>query len=87
MTKDFDPMKAERPPREEVCRRLRERGDQHIGQYLINVVSNTDRFEKVMDSLSEDFSRKEVIEQLLWNMEADELLEAIKKFDEEARSK
>lgn len=96
--KEFDPMDGDRPPREEgwkeetemICHRLQNRGDQRIGQYLLNVISNTDKYDRIVESKrdsKEYFSEKEVVERLLWNIEAPELADAMREFDEEIRDK
>lgn len=92
MTDDFDPMEADRPPREEgweqetegICQRIRNRGDQRIGQYLLNVVSSQfqDRIYRTMEN-KPAFNYRDAEHNVLWNLEAPELLEAMKQFDSE----
>lgn len=89
MSKDFDPYEANRPPREEgwaeeteeIFDKIQNRGDQRIGQYLINVIRNTDKYEYVKRKTGYD--DKQAVEQILWNIEAKELLEAIIKREKE----
>jgi len=75
---NFDSRKSDRPPREigfaeeaeEIFEFLRSRGDQRIGQYLINAIrSETGVVEK------------EEIEQKLWSVEDNRLLELIKQYE------
>jgi hypothetical protein len=78
---DFDPYKADRPPREEgweqeteqIINLLRNRGDQRIGQLLINAVRKTHHTYDKDSPMSE----KEIVEQILWDIEAPELLEGL----------
>lgn len=89
MSKDFDPFEANRPPREEgwaeetqqIFDKIQNRGDQRIGQYLINVVRSSDRFETAR--LKSDKRYQEVIESVLWSVEADELLEMVEEYEKE----
>jgi len=81
MSEEFDPMSADRPPRSEGYKEeteqlfeliQEERGDQRIGQFLINIVRSSDRFEKANETSENSFN--EVVEHVLWNVEAPELL-------------
>lgn len=82
---DFEPYKADRPPREEgweqeteqIINRLRNRGDQRIGQLLINAVRSSDKYDKYQEN-GAFRTEKEMVEQILWNIEAPELLEGLK---------
>lgn len=78
MGEEFDPHEAGRDPRqegyeeetEEIFEVIQnERGDQRIGQFLINAVRS--RY-KLTD--------KETIEQKIWSMEAPQLLETVKNY-------
>jgi len=81
---NFNPRKSDRPPRcigfaeetEYIVTYLRDRGDQRIGQYIINAI----RFET-------DAKTGEEIESRLWNVEADELLELIKEYESKDEEK
>ena len=85
---EFDPYQSNRPPRqegweeetEEIFDYLRERGDLRIGQYLINAVTCSDEWEMQQDM--EDWSHKEIVENILWNIEASDLLQAIKDYED-----
>jgi hypothetical protein len=55
-----------------------ERGDQRIGQFLINAVRSSRRFETV-DNMS-DNTWQEVVELVLWQTEAPELLEMLRDY-------
>jgi len=81
MSDDFDPYTVDRPPRsegykeetEELFELIREeRGDQRIGQFLINVVRASDMYEKIHETSRGSW--QEDVEQTLWNLEAPELL-------------
>jgi len=68
---------------EEICRYIREeRGDQRIGQYLINVLNYSDKWEE----MDEDLSYEEKVTNLLYNIEASELLKTIKEFEDRGES-
>ena len=96
--KDFNPSESDRPPREdgwteeteEICDRIRNRGDQRIGQLLINAVSHAVDSESHEDVESREdvalasANRKAAIEQKLWNIEAPELLKLLRQ--QEART-
>jgi len=96
--KDFNPRESDRPPRqegwteetEEICDRIRNRGDQRIGQLLINAVSHAVDSESYEDVESREdvalasANRKAAIEQKLWNIEAPELLKLLRQ--QEART-
>jgi len=79
----FDPRESDRPPREDgyaeetmlITEHLENRGDQRIGQYLINAVRQTKKYETMRKTGR--FNDKEAVESILWDMEAPELLEAI----------
>jgi hypothetical protein len=79
--KDFNPTESDRPPREdgwieeteEVCDRICNRGDQRIGQYVLNALA------------TDGVTNAEEIENRLWNIEAPELLELLQRLDEEVR--
>ncbi len=94
MSEDFDPMESDRPPREygymketqEICNRIHNRGDQRIGQYLLNAVRYSIDDEVEMWKGHEKISQQEKEQQVLWNIEAPELLEALRKFDDEVRT-
>jgi hypothetical protein len=55
-----------------------ERGDQRIGQFLINAVRSSKKFETV-DSKN-DYHWKEVVELILWQAEAPEILEMLRDY-------
>ena len=81
--RDFNPRESDRPPREdgwieeteEICDRIRNRGDQRIGQYLLNALA--------IDGVT----NAEEIKNRLWKIEALELLELLERLDEEVRGK
>ena len=78
---DFDPMNADRPPREDgwkeeteaIFERIRNRVDQRIGQYLLNALS------------TDGVTDPERMENRLWNIEAPELLDLLRQFDDVMR--
>jgi len=78
--KNFDPYQADRPPREigfaeeteQIFQHLRSRGDQRIGQYFINAIRS-----------ETGATEKEDIEQEIWNLEADRLLNIIESYESE----
>jgi uncharacterized protein (DUF1015 family) len=80
MSEDFNPMESDRPPRSEgfqeetdrLKKLLYSRGDQRIGQLLINAVSRD------LDDVS-----KEAVEQRLWNIEDDNLVDAVEELLED----
>lgn len=80
---DFDPTDHDRLPREEgykaetrqIAEFIENRGDQRIGQLLINAVRETDQFDKIMEKTEASFN--EAAELVLWNIEAPELLKAL----------
>lgn len=90
MSEDYDPFEyqGDTPvPRqsgyeeetEEICRYIREeRGDQRIGQYLINALQFSDRWDEQAD---EDASSGESLYKILWDIEAPDLLKAIEEFE------
>jgi len=88
MSEDFNLFSAHRPPREDgyaeettfIVERLQNRGDQRIGQYLINAVRHTEKYKTL--TKTDRFNNKEAVESILWGMEAPELLEAIEKMEE-----
>jgi len=88
MASSFDPYEHDRPPRsdgyeeetEKIIGYLRERGDQRIGQYLINAVRTTSVYDRIANSPS--YNHNEAVDQALWSIEAPELLEAIQKLEE-----
>lgn len=75
MTNDYDPTDRDRPPRSEgwreeterVAELLHDRGDQRIGQLIMNAIRLT--ADGTMDP--------EELEQILWNMEAPELVDKL----------
>lgn len=70
---------------EEIFEYLRNRGDLRIGQFLINAVSKTEKFDKALEMSSRkngSTNHHEIIEQVLWGMDAPELLEAIERMEE-----
>lgn len=112
----FDPMDKHRPPREEgwkkqteqIIFQLRNRGDQRIGQLILNAVREyySDEvpkpeemvdFDKDLEELSDEevehymkeleraeTAQKAWLENELWNMEAPQLLEALKTLNTES---
>ena len=74
VSEGFNPMDSDRPPREdgylketqEICDHLHNRGDQRIGQLILNAV----RSEYVDSSVEEAADA-------LWSLEAPELLELL----------
>lgn len=80
---DFDPLETNREPREEgweeqtkeICEHLKNRGDQRIGQFLINAVS-----QDVTAETPEEFDEK--VKRRLWNLEAPDLLALLENFEE-----
>lgn len=90
MSEDYDPFEYQgdtpvprhegfKEETEEICRYIREeRGDQRIGQYLINVLKYSDRW----GEMDEDFSHEEKVTNLLYDIEASEILKAIKQLEE-----
>lgn len=83
MEENFDPTKADRPPRQDgyieetskICELLKyERGDRRIGQLLINAVRN----EIETGDVEEDNASRTV--SYLFNIEAPELLELLEKW-------
>lgn len=102
MKDDFDPSETGRPPREvgyseetkKICNYLRTgRGDQRIGQLLINAIRFSDKvdYEKPTDadSLEEveavKARNKARIEKALYGIEAPELLEALDNYFNEVK--
>jgi len=55
-----------------------ERGDQRIGQFLINAVRSSRKFETVDNK--NDYQWQEVVELILWQTEAPELLEMLRDY-------
>jgi hypothetical protein len=88
-------MDGDRSPREEgweeeteeILDRIRNRGDQRIGQYLLNAVNHDMDDGVEMWKGREKMSQREKEQTVLWNMEAPELLEALKELDEEVRNR
>jgi len=88
MSDDFDPMDQERVPRsegfeeetEEICQLIKNRGDQRIGQQIINAVYHTDKLENIKEH-NQGLSHKEEVEIALWGIEAPELLEALQELE------
>lgn len=87
MSEDFDPYEADRPPRSEGYKEetqelfnliQEERGDQRIGQFLINAVRSSDKFKKVNEGNEERWHP--VVEQVLWGLEATELLSMVENY-------
>lgn len=84
---DIDSFKNDGPPRsettkeetEQIFEHLKNRGDLRIGQYLINAVCETDMYSRALKQTG--CNHHECIELVLYDMEAEELLEAIKKYD------
>jgi len=89
MSGEFDPMASDRPPRseqyeketEEIIEYLQNRGDQRIGQYLTSALHKTGKIDKL--TKTGRYNNKEAVEMALWSVEAPELLEAVKKMEEE----
>ena len=92
-TRDFDPAERDRPTRQEgyydetlqICEIItNQRGDQRIGQLLINAMSHAVDSESYEDVESREdvalasANRKATIEQKLWNIEAPELLKLLR---------
>lgn len=86
MSKDFNPIKPNRKPREdgwseeteEFYELLQERGDQRIGQLIINAIR--ERYGENAPAVSSrgDMSEKKAFfHDRLWNMEAEELVRLI----------
>jgi len=69
MTEEFDPMKKNREPRskgfeeetEEICQLIKNRGDQRIGQQIINAVYHTNNLENIKEN-NQGLSHKEEVE-------------------------
>ncbi len=88
MSDDFNPWKPDREPRSEgwseetqkIVNHVKNRGDQRIGQFLLNAVTFDPRYSTIMRR--EDINHKEAAESVLWEIEAAELLEAIEKMQE-----
>jgi len=99
---EFQPT-SDRPPREklyeeeteQIINKIRNRGDQRIGQLIINAISKSSDLpeppseEKLEKMKPEDAvkkieqyqkKRKGAIEQRIWSMEADTLLEYLENF-------
>lgn len=86
----------ERPPREKlyeeetekICELLRNRGDQRIGQLLLNAISQEVDFEEVQDpeSLEEiervRYKNRAKQESRLWSIDAPELLKLLEDLNE-----
>ena len=115
---DYDPSEEHRPPREEgwkketeqIIFQLRNRGDQRIGQQILNAIRNEyddelpspkemvdydkdledmsdEEMSDYLDRISQaEAARKAKVENILWNMEAPELLEALKNRAEKVNS-
>ena len=113
MNEDFDPRTSDRVSRErgfkketeQIIYYLRNRGDQRIGQLLINAVRehyedeiadlkdavtknnpigemNDDEFREYLENRERaETARKAKVEDLIWNIEAPELVEALKTMD------
>jgi serine protease inhibitor len=91
MSEDYDPFKYQgstpvqrqegyEEETEEICQYiLKERGDQRIGQYLINALQFSGRWDEQAD---EDASKEENLSTILWDIEAPELLRAIEEFED-----
>ena len=87
---DFNPMEASREPRSEgyrketqqIIKHLENRGDQRIGQLLINAARTTESYKYACESDS-FANHNEAAEQVLWSMEAPELLKALNKLNED----
>jgi len=65
---------------EQIFEHLRNRGDLRIGQYLINAVSKSEKYKRLTQKT--DKNHRADAEQVLWTMEAEELLEAIQTMEE-----
>jgi len=61
---------------QEILEHIGNRGDQRIGQLLINAVRSTERHRRVCESNS-FANHNEAAEQILWNIEAPRLLKAL----------
>ncbi len=89
MSEEFNPRDHDRPPREDgyteetmlIMEHIENRGDQRIGQYLLNAVTKDERYSTMMKR--EDVNHMEAAENVLWEIEAPELLEAIEKMEEQ----
>jgi len=114
---EFDPSEPNRVPREEgykketeqIIFQLRNRGDQRVGQLILNAVrkyyddevpdpSEMVDFDKSVEEMSDEemenylekmeraeTAQKAWLENQLWNMEAPELLEALKTMSTESK--
>jgi hypothetical protein len=88
MSEDFDPMNKEREPRskgfkeetQKICKLIKNRGDQRIGQQIINAIYHSEKLENIKEH-NQGLSHKEEVEIALWELEAPQLLEALQKLD------
>jgi len=55
-----------------------ERGDQRIGQFLINAVRSSDKFERINADSEESWHA--LAEQVMWGLEAPELLKMVEDY-------
>jgi len=85
MSEDFNPYQADRAPRsegykeetEELFELIQEhRGDERIGQFIINAVRFSERFDEIRENSSEKWQY--TAEQMIWAMDAPELLSMVK---------
>ena len=82
MSEEFNPRDHERPPRsegyreetEEICEIIKSRGDQRIGQLILNAVRAEYGDGSIMRASEH-----------VWNLEAPELLDALKQLEEKTR--
>jgi len=80
---EFDPMQKDRPPRsegykeetKEICGHIKDRGDQRIGQLLLNAIAE--------DNGSTEPGK---VVNRLWNIEAWELLELLENLEEKTKT-
>jgi len=91
MSEDFIPFSADRPPRSEGYKEetqqlfnliQEERGDQRIGQFLINAVRNSDKFKKINERTGANWH--EDVEQVMWGLEAPGLLKMVEDYTDRA---
>jgi len=91
MSEDFNPFSADRQPRSEGYKEetqqlfnliQEERGDQRIGQFLINAVRSSDKFEEVEKRSDESWHAQ--VEQVMWGLEAPELLKMVEDYIDRA---
>lgn len=86
MSDDFEPMESDRQPRakgfseepDELAELLKNRGDQRIGQLILNAVSH--HYSKRLRHYDDPVEYQSAVENLIFNVEDDELVEAVEEF-------